>query len=335
MPTGNTLPNTVRALLQPDPSSTVVTQVERPVPTPDFAKGEHLVRVHAASPCAGELLWPSFGDIPGKEIITCDDMAGVVARAPDGSAFEAGSKVYARTSYYRPGCARDYAIATTEELAHCPHNLGWAEAAAAPMAAETAWQALFRHAGVGNIDSPSWKGKRVLVTAASGGVGSWVVQIASLTGADVIGTCGPDNLDHVKALGAKEVLNYRATDVSEWGWDAANKVDVVIDCVGGKSLGDAWWCLRDDAVIVSIHEPPTGRRPADLTVSGIRDLFFIMEPCGADLKEITKLIEDGKCRPVVDSVWPLEQFRHAYQRLDGGHARGKVIFDLLLNAPKL
>lgn len=329
------LPTTIRALLQPDPTSTNVTLVSRPVPTPDFSKGEHLIKVHTTSPCAGELTWPSFVDLPDKEIITCDDVAGIVVRAPEGSPFQPGSKVYARTSYYRPGCARDYAIVTTEELARCAENLSWAEAAAVPLSAETAWQALFKQPGIGGFGSDAWKGKRILVTAASGGVGTWIVQIARLTGATVVGTCGPDNVDHVKTLGAHEVLDYRAVNVAEWGRQEGNKVDLVIDCVGGKSLEDAWWCLRDNAVVVSIREPPEGKRPAGLTASGVRDLFFIMEPCGSDLAEITKLIEGGKCWPVVDSVWPLEQFRYGYQRLDSGHARGKVIFDLLMNTRKL
>jgi NADPH:quinone reductase-like Zn-dependent oxidoreductase len=324
----------VRALLQADPASTNVTLVERPLPTPNFEKGEHLVRVHAVSPCAGELLWPSFGDIPGKEIITCDDVAGVIVSAPTSSPFKIGDEVYARTSYYRPGCARDYAIITTDELACRPHNLSWAESAAVPLAAETAWQALFKHAGVGDFDSPNWKGKRVLVTAASGGVGTWLVQIASLTGAEVVGTCGPDNVEHVQALGAKQALNYRSLDIAEWGRNPANKVDVVIDCIGGRSLEDVWWCLRDGGVIISINIPPETKRPTGLTVSGVKDIFFIMEPCGTDLARITKLIEEGKCRPIVDSVWPLEQFQYGYQRLDSGHARGKVIFDLLMNTAK-
>jgi NADPH:quinone reductase-like Zn-dependent oxidoreductase len=149
-----------------------------------------------------------------------------------------------------------------------------------------------------------------------------------------VGTCGPNNLDFVRSLGAKDVLNYRTLNFTEWAQTAANKVDVVIDCIGGQSLEGAWWCLRDNGVIVSIYEPPKTKRPAGLAVSGVKDLFFIMEPSGADLAEITKLIEKGRCRPIVDSVWPLEQFQHAYQRVDGGHARGKIIFDLLLNTPK-
>jgi NADPH:quinone reductase-like Zn-dependent oxidoreductase len=329
-----TLPSTVRALLQADPTSKTITLVERPLPKPNSDKGEHLIRVYAAAPCAGELLWPSFGDIPGKEIITCDDVAGVVVSAPEGSPFKVGDEVYARTSYYRPGCARDYAIVTTDELAGRPRKLSWAESSAVPLAAETAWQALFKHAGVGNFDSPNWKGKRILVTGASGGVGTWVVQIASQTGAEVVGTCGPDNLDHVQALGAKQALNYRSLKIAEWGQNPVNKVDVIIDCVGGKSLEDAWWCLRDNGVIISINQPPEGKRPAGFAGSNVKDLFFIMEPSGADLAEITKLIDKGKCRPIVDSVWPLEQFQNAYERLDSGHARGKVVFDLLLNTQK-
>ncbi|EED19671.1 zinc-binding oxidoreductase, putative [Talaromyces stipitatus ATCC 10500] len=335
MSTIKSLPSTIRALLQADPTSTEITLVERPLPTPNLEKGEHLIRVYAASPCAGELRWPSMVDIPGKEIITCDDVAGVVVTAPTDSPFQGGEEVYARTSYWRPGCARDYAIATTNELARRPQNLSWAETAAVALSAETAWQALFKHAGVGNFGSLNWKGKRILVTGASGCAGMWVVQIAALTGAEVVGTCGPNNIEFVRSLGAKEALNYRTCNFQEWAEEKAErKVDVVIDCVGGKSLEGAWWCIRDNGIIMSISEPPETKRPASLAASGVKDLFFIMEPSGADLAEVTKLIEEGKCRPIVDSVWPLEHFQQGYQRMENGQTRGKVIFDLMMNTPK-
>ncbi|KAJ5975154.1 hypothetical protein N7481_008861 [Penicillium waksmanii] len=315
----NTLPSTVRALLQADPTSKTITLVERPLPIPNFDKGEHLIRVYAAAPCAGERLWPSFGDIPGKEIITCDDVAGVVVSTPEGSPFKVRDEVYARTSYYRPGCARDYAIVTTDELAGRPCNLSWAESSAVPLAAETAWQALFKHAGVGNFDSPNWKGKRILVTGASGG--GWDLG-------------RPDCKSNGGGSGAKQVLNYHSIKIAEWGQNPLNKVDVIVDCVGGQSLEDAWWCLRDNSVIISINQPPEDRRPVRCEVSDVRAIFFIMDPSGADLAEITKLVEKGKCRPIVDSVWPLEQFQNAYERLDSGRVRGKIIFDLLLNTQK-
>lgn len=336
MSTTESLPSTVRALLQADPKSTTVTLVERPLPSPNLEKGEHLIRVYAVSPCAGELTWPGMIDTSGKEIITCDDVAGVVVTAPRDSPFQAGGEVYARTSYCRAGCARDYAIATTDELARRSQNLSWAESAATAMSAETAWQALFKHAGIGKFDSPSWKGKRILVTGASGCVGIWIVQIASLTGAEVVGTSGPNNLDFIRSLGAKEALNYRTCDLKEWAeGKAENKVDLVIDCAGGKSLEGAWWCVRDNGLVISIKEPPETRRPASLTSSNVKDLFFFMEPSGANLAEVTKLIEQGKCRPIVDSVWPLEHFQYGYQRVESGQARGRVVFDLMMNTPKV
>lgn len=93
------LPSTVRALLQADPTSTNVALVERPLPSPNLEKGEHLIRVYATSPCAGELTWPSIVDTPGKEIITCDDVAGVVVTALTTSPSQAADEVYAHTSY--------------------------------------------------------------------------------------------------------------------------------------------------------------------------------------------------------------------------------------------
>ncbi|GAM39483.1 hypothetical protein EIK77_009733 [Talaromyces pinophilus] len=336
MSSTKSLPSTVRALLQADPKSTNVTLVERPLPSPNLEKGEHLMRVYAVSPCAGELTWAGMVDTPGKEIITCDDVAGVVVTAPENSPFQAGDEVYARTSYWRAGCARDYAIATTEELARRPQNLSWAESAATALSAETAWQALFKHAGIGKFDSPNWKGKRILVTGASGCVGMWIVQIASLTGAEVVGTSGPSNVDFIQSLGAKEALNYRTCNFKEWAEEKVeNKVDLVIDCVGGKSLEGAWWCVRDNGLVIGIREPPEAKRPESLTASNVKDLFFIMEPSGADLAEVTKLIEQGKCRPIVDSVWPLEHFQYGYQRVESGTTRGKVVFDLMMNTRKV
>ncbi|KAL6232330.1 hypothetical protein BDW75DRAFT_22842 [Aspergillus navahoensis] len=327
------LPTTIRALLQPSPTAHTVTLVQRPVPIPDLQKDEHLIRVHAASPCAGELNWPTIVSID-KEIITCNDVAGVVITAPPDSPFQPGCEVYARTSYWRPGDARDYTIATTGELARRAKNLSWVESAAVPLSAETAWQALFTHSGLGEFGSEEWKGKRILVTAAAGGVGVWLVQIGALLGATVVGTCGPRNGEFLRGLGAAEALDYHETDFRVWGAQQENKVDLVVDCVGGKALEGAWWALKDNGTIIGIVQPPEQRRPADLEVSGVTDKFFIMTPSGKDLEHVTKLVEEGKCWPVVDSVWSLEQFKPGYERLESGHARGKVVFDLTLNVRK-
>ncbi|KAF5856799.1 hypothetical protein ETB97_006690 [Aspergillus alliaceus] len=328
----STIPKTMRALLQPNTQKARLIQTTSDIPTPDLTANEHLIRVHCVSPCANELNWLKFFPPPNPRTqIPCYDIAGTIVQSPDTSPFHIGDEVYARTNYLRPGCASDYAIGVTDELAHRPKNLSWAESAAVPLSAQTAWQALFVQSGVGEFGTEEWKGKRVLVTAASGGVGIWITQFATLVGATVIGTCGSRNVEFVRGLGASEVIDYRVTDLREWAREPGNEVDVVVDCVGGKSLEDAWWCVKEEGVVVSIFQPPEQVRPEELGEKSVRSLFFIMEPKRAHLEAITKLVEVGKCRPVVDSIWPLELFEEAFARLDGGHARGKIILDLSLN----
>ncbi|KAK9319416.1 hypothetical protein V1517DRAFT_332638 [Lipomyces orientalis] len=333
------LPTTMRTLLQSSADSKDLTiTTTHPLPTANPSLGEHLIRVHACAPCAGELLWPkNFPPPKPRELVPCPDIAGTIISAPEDSPFQAGDEVYARTNYIRPGNAREYTIGVTDELARRPKGLSWAEAAAIPVSAETAWQALFIHAGIvsgdGEVDfsaaREAWSGKRVLVTAASGSVGMWVTQLASLLGAEVVGTCGLENTALVQSLGASEMLDYRTTNVREWAERPRKKVDVVIDCIGGKSLEDAWWTVKDGGVVLSIFQYPKQVCPDSYTGEGVRDIFFIMQPNGKHLEEITKLVEQGKCRPLVDSVWPLEQFQEAFKRLDTGHVRGKVILELL------
>ncbi|KAK9326645.1 hypothetical protein V1520DRAFT_350872 [Lipomyces starkeyi] len=327
------IPTTMRALIQPSATEKHLILTQREVPAANSKADEHLIRVHTVAPCAGELLWPkNFPPPKPRELIPCPDVAGTIVTAPESSPFQVGDEVYARTNYLRPGCARDYAIGVTDELAHRPKHLSWAECAAIPLSSQTAWQALFFHVGIGDFASDAWKGKRVLVTAASGGVGVWVTQLAHLAGATVIGTCGPENIDLVKSLGASEVINYRTTDLRQWAQTTpGKKVDVVIDCIGRKSLEDAWCCIKDGGVLLSIFQPPKQVQPDEYRGKDIRDIFFVMSPNRSHLEEITKLVEQGKCRPLVDSVWPLEQFGEAFKRLDSGHARGKIILDLSLN----
>lgn len=329
-----TTPKTMRTVIQPDANTKHLALVKRDVPTANPDAYEHLIRVHCAAACAGERLWPKMFPPPNaRELVPCYDVAGTVVTAPECSPFRVGDEVYARTDYLNPGGARDYTIGLMEELAHRPKQLSWVESVAIPLSSQTAWQALFVQAGVGSLESGKWKGKRVLVTAASGGVGMWVVQLAKLAGATVIGTCGPDNVERVKSLGASEVVNYRATDLKSWGQTAINKVHVVIDCIGGKPLEDAWWCIKDTGTLVSISQPPKQARQEGDSGKDVRSFFFVMSPNRLNLEAITKLVKEGKCHGFVDSVWPLEQFEEAFKRLDTGHARGKIVLDLSLNNP--
>ena len=198
-----------------------------------------------------------------------------------------------------------------------------------PLSAITAWQALFVHGGftmgTGLDEVEANKGKRVLVTAAAGGVGVWLVQLARIAGLEVVAQVGSEENDRfVRELGAVETVNYRTTSLRDWAV-AGKLVDVVVDLVGGKTLEDAWFCVKDGGALVSIFEPPEERRSAELMGKDVRNLFFIMKPDGEQLGQISGLLSQGRCRPVVDSVWELEEYEKAFERLDGGHAKGKVV----------
>lgn len=324
----------MRALIQPDRTEPTVTLATRSIPTPKPNTDEHLIRVRCVAPCLGELLWPKYFPPPQlrDDWIPCFDMSGTVEKAPESSPFQVGDEVYCRTNYHRQGAASDYTISVTDELARRPRRIDWAQSTAIPLSAQTAWQALFVHSGIGGFANEEvWRGKRVLVTAAAGSVGIWLVQLARLAGATVVGTCGSeDSRGLLQSLGASETIDYHETSLRDWGRDPGNRVDLIVDCVG-SGLEEAWWALRDGGIIIGIVQPPGQFVPVGYDRKGARDVFFIMSPDGSQLEQITKLVEEGKCRSRVDSVWPLEQFAQAFERLDSRHARGKLIIDLSLN----
>jgi NADPH:quinone reductase-like Zn-dependent oxidoreductase len=178
---------------------------------------------------------------------------------------------------------------------------------------------------VKGLDDPTAKGKRVLVTASAGGVGVWLVQLARIAGLHVVAQVGsPENDKFVRELGASETVNYKTTSLKEWA-RKEGPVDIVVNLVGGKTLEDAWFCVKDGGALISIFEPTGPRRPEGLEKKDVRDLFFIMEPNGEQLAKISKLLIGGKCRPVLDSVWGFDEYEKAFERLDGGHAKGKVV----------
>lgn len=326
------LPQTQKSLLQTAKQSTAVVLVTAAIPTPKPDSSEHLIRVHTTAITNGELLWDK--DFPGLEpyssheqLVPCFDVAGTVVSAPSSSPFQAGDEIYALAGFTRTGCAREYTILLTDEMARKPRNLTWAEAATIPMSAQTAWQALFVHAGMEAKAGEGAKGRRVFVTAASGGVGTWAVQLAKWAGAEVVAMCGTNNVEWVRSLGASEVLDRTTMDVKKWATLDGKKADVVIDCIGGKSLADAWWVVKDGGTLISVYQPPEQMKPA--TFQGtVKSLFFIVDPDGEQLKKITNLIEGGSGRAPLDAVYPLEQFQEAFKRAESGKTRGKVVLDL-------
>lgn len=326
------LPKTMKTLLQPSRTSYDLISTTAPLPVPSHPD-DVLVRVAAAAPCAGELTWAVLfpASVPQeKEMVPCQDMAGTVVSAPASSGFAPDDRVYCRIDARRAGTAREYALARVSELARIPEKLGWVEAAATPLSALTAWQALFVQGGLDPEGVKGGKenaGKRVLVTGAAGGVGSWILQFAKLAGVEgVVAVCSGAGAEAARKLGATEVVDYTKGTIDEWaeGDRAKREVDLVVDVVGGTTLAGCWGALKEGGTIVSINTPPDMVKPEGMTKEA-KSLFFIVEPLGSNLAEIGKLIEAGKVGPTVDSVWEFAEYEKAFARLDSGHAKGKIV----------
>ncbi|KAF4341562.1 zinc-binding oxidoreductase [Fusarium beomiforme] len=329
-------PATMRAVLQPDKHShKLILSDKQPVPKPSHPQ-DVLVKVHATSPCKGELDWalwaPEFiGDkipIPGQ------DLAGTVVSAPEDSAFKPGDEVYARIEANRPGAAAEYVLAREKELAIRPKNLSWAETAASPISALTAYQALFTRGG---LDSEAFNGSeaskeknaniRVLINGAAGGVGSWAVQLARLAGVQTIAAVvGTQNVDFVRQLGATDTIDYKKQSIGEWVAEdpASRQFDLIFDCIGVPSLAQTWYAVREGGTLVSVCAPPEQNRPEDVKKQ-VNSMFFVIDPVGRDLNVITKLLEAGQLKPNIDSVVGLDDFEEAWDKVETGRTRGKVV----------
>jgi NADPH:quinone reductase-like Zn-dependent oxidoreductase len=289
------------------------------VPRPHPGAGEVLVRVAASGIIVNELKWDvtyqtSTGEprplpIPGR------DLSGVVAEiGADVTGVAAGDAVYAMLGYGRDGAEAEYAIALPSELAPRPYTLDDVQSAAVPLAALTAWQALFTHAKLA-------KGQRVLIHGASGGVGTYAVQLARVVGAEVIATASARNTDFLRELGVDVIIDYSATHFE----DVAHDLDVVFDLVGGETLRRSWPVVRVGGTLVSVVTPP----PVDpLPRPDVRFVYFIVRPSGEQLRQISAMLDAGQVRPIVEQVFPLAEAREAYQTGISGHPRGKIVLKI-------
>ena len=284
-------------------------------PIPTLQPGDALVRVHAAGISPAEFTWHIWETPDGRSrlpLIPSHEVSGVVvAVAPDVRDVEVGGAVYGLTDFFRDGGAAEYVAVRTAELAPKPRSLDHASAAATPLSALTAWQALFEHARL----TPE---QRVLIHGAAGGVGSFAVQLARWRGAHVIGTASARNVDFVRKLGADEVVDHEATPFET----VLRDVDVVLDSVGGTIRERSWSVLRPNGLLVTIVRPPP---PERLAGRAARGLFFIVEPSRTQLNELSRLIDAGDIRPTVEAVLPLHQAREAYERGIREHPRGKLV----------
>ena len=287
------------------------------VPQPHPGQGEVVVRVYATGVIANELRWDETYEtkagskrvlpIPGR------DLSGVVEEVGPGTpTLTKGSQVYAMTDYGRDGAEAEFTIALPSELAPKPRTLDYVQAAAVPLTALTAWQALFEHASL-------VAGQTVLIHGAAGGVGVFAVQLAHWAGAHVIATASARNRDFLHELGANEVIDYTTTRFE----DGVHDVDLVFDTVGGDTLQRSWQVIKPGGVLVTIVSPPPSFENAK--AHSVRPVWFIVEPNREQLIQIGALIDAGHIRPIIDTVFLLSQARQAYEQGARGHTRGKIV----------
>lgn len=287
---------------------------DAPRPTP--GSGELLIRVQAAgvNPIdwkirAGYLkqVFPYvLPFIPGW------DVSGVVEATGAGvTKFKPGDEVYARPDLARDGAYAEYAVVKETETALKPRSIDHVHAAAIPIAALTAWEALFGQAALA-------KGQRVLIHGAAGGVGSFAVQLAKWKGAYVIGTASAQNQAFLRELGVDEPIDYEKTRFD----DVVKEVDVVFDTIGGETQTRSWKVLKKGGILVSIAAPPSADEAAK---HGVRSAYFRAATNASLLAEISKLVDSGKVKPFVETVLPLAEARRAHELSESGHTRGKIV----------
>src|SRR6266849_6404423 len=287
------------------------------VPQPHPGQGEVVVRVYATGVIANELRWDETYEtkagskrvlpIPGR------DLSGVVEEVGPGTPpLTKGSQVYAMTDYGRDGAEAEFTIALPSELAPKPRTLDYVQAAAVPLSALTAWQALFEHASL-------VAGQTVLIHGGAGGVGVFAVQLARWAGAHVIATASARNRDFLRELGADEFIDYTITRFE----DVVHDVDFVFDLVGGDTLRRSWQVIKLGGTLVSVVSP----RPSfeEAKAHDVHAVWFVVQPNREQLIQIGELIDAGKLRPIIDAVFPLSQARQAYEQGTKGHTRGKVV----------
>ncbi|MCX4528248.1 MULTISPECIES: NADP-dependent oxidoreductase [unclassified Streptomyces] len=286
------------------------TEIDRPEP----GMGEILVRVHAAG--VNPVDWKTresgalipWGPVPAVGW----DVSGTVEEVGPGvTLFQPGDEVFGMPRFpQQAGAYAEYVTAPARHFARKPEGIDHIGAAALPLAALTAWQALVDTAGLR-------AGQRVLVHAAAGGVGHFAVQIAKARGAYVIGTASAAKHGVLRELGADEVIDYRSTAFE----DAVSDVDVVIDAIGGEYGERSLKVLKPGGHLVTLPGPDGV--PAE--APGVHTGWTLVEPDYRGLLEIAALVEDGTLRPVIDTVLPLAEAAKAHEIGEQGRTTGKIV----------
>lgn len=286
------------------------------VPRPQPMEDELLIRVHAAGVNPADWKTRSGKGIAIREqfpVILGWDVSGVVEEMGNRvSHFKLGDAVYGMVRFPKiGGTYAEYVTSPAVQVAHKPLSLDHIHAAALPLVALTAWQALFEAA---NLSAK----QIVLIHGAAGGVGHIALQLARWKGAYVIGTCSSRNVNFLSEIGADEIVNYKSNKFE----NVIKDVDVVLDTVGGKTWKRSLKVLRENGLIVSLLRKPSSE---SATFHRVRSKYILVQPNAAQLAEISKLVDAGYVKPAVDNVIPLKNARKAHRLSEKGHTRGKIV----------
>ncbi|BAT91383.1 chloroplast envelope quinone oxidoreductase homolog [Vigna umbellata] len=261
--------------------------------------------------------------------IPCTDVAGeIVEIGPQVKDFKVGDKVLAKLTHQYGGGLAEFAVASESLTASRPPEVSAAEAAALPIAALTARDALIQLAEV-KLDGTG-QPKNILVTAASGGVGHYAVQLAKLGNTHVTATCGARNIEFVKGLGADEVLDYRTPEGAALKSPSGRKYDAVIHCTTGIPWSTFEPNLAEKGVVVDLTPNASSLWTAALkkvTFAKKRLVPFVVTVQREGLEHLLQLLKDGKLKSVIDSKFPLSKAEDAWAKSIDGHATGKIIVE--------
>jgi NADPH:quinone reductase-like Zn-dependent oxidoreductase len=295
------------------------TLVYEDVPRPEPEAGQVLVRVYAVG--VNPLDWKmregwlkDFRHDP-LPLVVGGDISGVIIAIGAGvTQLQPGQDVYGVSGAMTGGYA-EYAIAQADAIAPKPKTLNYTQAAAVPIVAMTAWQALFE---VGQLQA----GQSVLIHGAAGGVGSCAVQFGKMRGLQVIGTASTQNLDYVRALGADCAIDYKTTPFER----VVRDLDMVLDTVGGDTQMRSWNVLKSGGILVSTAAPPSEEMAAQ---RNLRCATMIVQPKASLLSEIANSIDRGQVKIDIGRVFPLAEARQAQELSQQGHTRGKIVLQAI------
>nr|BBH86362.1 NADPH:quinone reductase [Thermosporothrix sp. COM3] len=292
------------------------------VPCPEPQEGEVLLRVYAigVNPIDWKIRAGLLQDFFPKQFpyIPGYDVAGIVEGVGPGvTTWSVGQEVFGQGT---KGTYAEYIVTAASALAPKPTAISFAEAAAIPVGAMTAWKALFQDGGL-------QAGQRVLVLGAAGGVGAFAVQLAKWGGAQVIGTASTANLAFVRSLGAEQVIDYTTTPITSTALveRAVQAVDLVIDGVGGEVGRSALAVVRRGGKLISLVEPPA---PELAQRYGVETMMVQSPPPEDCLKTIARLVDEGQLRVTTGRIFPFREVREAHMLSQTGHGRGRIVLQL-------